>query len=142
MPPADAAIGVPADILRQRPDIRSAERQLAVETARVGIAKADLYPQFSLSGSFGYQSVSSGNLFSSGGNYFSIGPSLRWNIFSGGSILNQIDVQDAIVRQKALQYESIVLNALNEAENTMTAYTEDSMRLKHLEKTVEASKKQ
>ncbi|WP_319202393.1 efflux transporter outer membrane subunit [uncultured Ilyobacter sp.] len=141
VPPADAAIGVPADILRQRPDIRSAERQLAVETARVGIAKADLYPQFSLSGSFGYQSVSSGNLFSSGGNYFSIGPSLRWNIFSGGSILNQIDVQDAIVRQKAIQYESTVLNALNEAENTMTAYTEDSMRLKHLEKTVKASKK-
>ena len=141
VPPADAAIGIPADILRQRPDIRKAERQLAVETARVGIAKADLYPQFSLSGSFGYQSVASGNLFSSGGNYFSIGPSLRWNIFSGGSILNQIDVQDAIVRQKAIQYESVVLSALNEAENSMTAYTEDSMRLKHLEETVEASKK-
>ncbi len=141
VPPADAAIGVPADLLRQRPDIRRAERQLAAETARIGIAKADLYPQFSLSGSFGYQSISSGNLFTSGGNYFSIGPSLRWNIFSGGSILNQIDVQDAIVRQKATQYESTVLSALNEAENSMTAYTEDSMRLVYLEKTVEASKK-
>lgn len=141
VPPRDAAIGVPSDILRQRPDIRRAERQLAVETARVGIAKSDLYPQFSLSGSFGYQSVSGGNLFSSGGNYFSMGPSLRWNIFSGGSILNQIDVQDSIVRQKATQYESIVLSALNEVENSMTSYTEDSIRLGHLEKTVEASKK-
>jgi NodT family efflux transporter outer membrane factor (OMF) lipoprotein len=141
VPPENAAVGIPTNLLRQRPDIRRAERQLAVETARVGIAKADLYPQFSLSGSFGYQSLSGGNLFSSGSNYFSIGPSLRWNIFSGGSILNQIDVQDAIVRQKAIQYENIVLNALNEAENSMMAYTENSLRLGYLEKTVETSKK-
>lgn len=141
LPPENAAVGVPANILRQRPDIRRSERQLAAETARVGIAKADLYPQFSLSGSFGYSTVSSGSLFSSGSNYFSVGPSLRWNIFSGGSILSQIDVQDAIVRQTALKYENTVLDALNEAENSMTAYTEKMLQLKHLEKTVETSKK-
>ena len=86
LPPLTATIGVPADLLRQRPDIRRAERQLAAQTARIGMARAELFPRFSLTGSFGYESVDTDNLFDADSRVFSLGPSLRWHIFDGGRI--------------------------------------------------------
>ena len=141
LPPQQATVGVPADLLRQRPDIRRAERLLAAQTARIGVATADLYPSFSLSGSFGYESIDASDLFDAGSRVYSLGPSLRWNIFSGGRIRNQIKAQDAVTRQALLAYEQAVLNALREVENALRAYVEDRVRLAALERSVVAARR-
>ncbi len=141
LPPKNATVGVPADLLRHRPDIRRAERLLAAQTARIGVATAELYPSFTLTGSFGYESIDAGDLFDPASRVFSFGPSLRWNIFSGGRIRNQIKAQDAITRQALLAYEHAVLNALREVENILKAYVEDKIRLAALERSVEAARK-
>lgn len=141
LPPTKATVGVPADLLRQRPDIRGAERRLAAQTARIGVATADLYPRFSLSGTFGYEAVNSQDLFNPASQIFSFGPSLRWNIFSGGSIRNEIKAQDALTRQTLLAYEQSVLNALREVENALKAYVEDRVRLEALERSVAAARR-
>lgn len=141
LPPARATVGVPADMMRQRPDIRRAERQLAAQTARIGIATADLYPSFSLTGSFGYESVDSGDFFDAGSRAYAFGPSIRWDIFSGGRIRNQIRVQDAATRRFLFAYEQTVLNALREVENALKAYIEDRVRLTALERSVTAARR-
>jgi NodT family efflux transporter outer membrane factor (OMF) lipoprotein len=139
LPPAKATLGMPADLLRQRPDIRRAERQLAAQTARIGVATADLYPSLSLTGSFGYESVNTNDLFEPASNVFAFGPSLRWNIFSANRIRNQVKAQDAVARQYMLRYESTVLNALNEVENALRSYIEDRVRLEALTRAVDAA---
>ncbi|GAU08746.1 RND transporter [Desulfoplanes formicivorans] len=141
LPPQKATLGMPADLLRQRPDIRRAERQLAAQTARIGVAKADLYPSLSLTGSFGYESVNTNDLFEPASNVFAFGPSLRWNIFSANRIRNRVKAQDAVARQYMLRYESTVLNALNEVENALRAYIEDRVRLEALSRAVDAARR-
>jgi len=141
VPPLQVAVGVPADLLRQRPDIRRAEREVAVQTARIGIATADLYPTLTLLGTIGLEAEDVGNLFSSGSHFYTIGPSARWNVFAGGSIRSRIQVEDARTEQALLQYEQSVLRALNEAENAMTAYLEERKRMEALERSVSAAKR-
>lgn len=140
LPPPEVAVGVPADLLRRRPDIRRAERQLAAQTARVGVATADLYPTFSLAGTLGLASISTGSFFSSDSGFFSLGPLFNWNVFDGNRIRNRIKVQDARTEQALLFYESTVLDALGEVENAMTAYLQERMRLAALERSAEASR--
>lgn len=140
LPPEKVTVGVPANLLRQRPDVRRAERQLASQTARIGVFKADLYPSFSLSGSLGYESIDAGDLFDADSRVLSFGPSLRWNIFSGGRIRQQIKAQDARTRQALFGYEQSVLNALREVENALVAYVEDRTRLSALGRSVTASR--
>jgi NodT family efflux transporter outer membrane factor (OMF) lipoprotein len=141
VPPKKIATGVPADILRQRPDIRSAERKLAAQTARIGIAKADLYPSFSLLGSIGYQSFDTSDFFSPDSFFFQIGPSVRWNFFQGGRVRQQIKVEDARTEQLLLTYEKTILNALNEVENAFTSYIQQRIQYDYLKKSVKSSKK-
>ncbi len=141
LPPKKATLGMPADLLRQRPDIRRAERQLAAQTARIGVAKADLYPSLSLTGSFGYESINTKDLFEPASNVFAFGPSLRWNIFSANRIRNQVKAQDAVARQYMFRYESTVLNALNEVENALRAYIEDRVQLEALNRAVDAARR-
>lgn len=141
LPPARATVGVPADLLRQRPDIRAAERNLAAQTARIGVATADLYPSFTLAGAFGFESVDLEDLFEAGSRTLSFGPSLRWQIFSGGSIRSRIDAQDAVTKQALLAYEQRILSALNEVENALRAYLEDRIRLSALGRSVAASQR-
>ena len=141
LPPEKATVGVPADLLRQRPDIRRAERELAAQTARVGVATADLHPSFSLNGSLGFESVSTGELFTAGSRVFTLGPSLRWNIFSMEKIRNRIRAEDAVTRQRLLAYEYAVLNGLREVENNLKAYIEDRVRLSALERSVAAARR-
>jgi NodT family efflux transporter outer membrane factor (OMF) lipoprotein len=141
LPPQRITVGVPANLLRQRPDVRRAERQLAAQTARIGIFKADLYPSFSLFGSLGLESIDSGDLLDAGSHVFTFGPSLRWNIFSGGRIRQRIKAQDARTRQALFGYEQSVLNALKEVENALVAYIEDRSRLSALERSVAASRR-
>ena len=141
VPPAQVSVGVPANLLRQRPDIRRAERQLAAQTARIGIATADLYPSLSLSGSFGFEAVDAGDLFQGGSKAFGFGPTVRWLLFDGSRVRNRIQVEDALAEQVLYQYEQSVLNALNEAENALTEYLEQRIRLAALERSVQAAQR-
>jgi outer membrane protein TolC len=118
--------------MRRRPDIRRAERNLAAQTARIGVATADLYPKFRLMGTIGLESVSTGNFLSSDSSTWSISPGVSWNIFHGGAIRQNIKVQSARQEQSLIQYESAVLNAQEEAENVLVAYAKEQRRRKSL----------
>ncbi len=128
----DLAVGIPADVLRQRPDIRRAERQLAAQTARVGVATAEMYPKINLTGSIGFESLSLDNLISAGSRAYSLGPRITWPIFKAGSIRSNIEVQSALQEQYLIQYETAVLRALAEVENTLVAYMEEQNRRESL----------
>jgi NodT family efflux transporter outer membrane factor (OMF) lipoprotein len=139
--PKEVAVGVPSDLLRQRPDIRRAERKLAAETARIGVATADLYPRFALLGTLGLDATDAARVFASGSTFYSLGPSLRWNVFDAGRIRSQIKVADARTEQALLQYEQTVLRALSEVENAMTAFVEERNRMEALQRSVAASRR-
>jgi len=140
LPPAEVAVGIPADQVRQRPDVRSAERQLAAQTARIGVATADLYPSFTLTGTLGFASLETGNFFDSGSHIYGIGPSFRWNLFDMGKIRQQIAVQDARTEQALLAYKLVVLEAVKEVEDSLVGYHEQRLRLSALRHSVEASR--
>jgi NodT family efflux transporter outer membrane factor (OMF) lipoprotein len=137
--PLEVAVGVPADVLRRRPDVRRAERRLAAQTALVGVATADLYPRFSLLGSIGFEALSLDNLFSAGGRTHGIGPTVAWPVFDAGSVRSNIEVQSALQEQALFQYEAAVLAALEEVENTLVAYAEEQHRGRSLRMATQAA---
>jgi NodT family efflux transporter outer membrane factor (OMF) lipoprotein len=139
--PTEVAIGIPADLLRRRPDIRRAERELAAQTARIGVATADLYPRFSLLGSIGLEASDFGSLFELGSRAYSVGPSFQWNIFDAGRIRSNIVIQDARQEQALIRYESAVLTALEDVENALVAYAREQVRRQSLLKAVDASQR-
>lgn len=138
--PLTVTVGVPAETLRQRPDLRRAEQQLAGATARVGVAVADLYPKFRLSGSIGIESVDSADILAGAARSWKFGPSFSWPLLAGGQIRRNIEVQSALQEQKLLQYRTVVLNALEEVENSLTAYVEEQRRQAALTEAAEAAK--
>lgn len=121
-------IGLPSDLLRQRPDIRSAERAVAAAYARREAAVADLYPKISLLGTVGLASVAAGNFFSGASALWSIGPSITWPIFRGGQIVATIEVRDAQQQQALIAYRRAILNGIEDAENAMAAYRHEQTR--------------
>lgn len=137
--PIEVAIGVPAEALRRRPDVRRAERQLAAQTARVGVATADLYPTFTLLGSIGLEALSTSHFFNSANRAWSIAASMAWPVFRGGAIRQNIEVQDALQEQALNQYESTVLTALEEVENALVAYGEEQNRRQALSEATDAA---
>ncbi len=132
VPPPEITIGVPADVLRQRPDVRRAERQLAAQTARIGVATAELYPKFKLSGAIGLDAFSTGYLLSSDAGSASGGFGITWRVFDAGAIRRNIGIQSALQEQYLIAYESAVLNALEEAENAIFAYAAEEKRRRSL----------
>jgi NodT family efflux transporter outer membrane factor (OMF) lipoprotein len=136
----ELAVGVPADIIRQRPDIRRAERELAAQTARIGEAEADLYPKFSLSGSIGLEALSLGDLISAGSQTWSFGPTIQWPLFDAGKIRSNIKVQGELQQQALLNYASTVLAALEEVENALVAFAQEQQKLGRLEAAAEAAR--
>jgi NodT family efflux transporter outer membrane factor (OMF) lipoprotein len=138
-PPEETLVGKPAELLRQRPDIRQAERELAAQTAQIGVATADLYPRFSLSGAFAFESFSAGDLISSDAFAYSFGPAFRWNLFDGGRIRSNINVQDAIAQEALARYEQTVLGAVEDVETSMALYEEEKDRRDALERSVIAA---
>lgn len=122
------AVGVPADALRRRPDVRKVERELAAQTARVGVATADLYPKITLGGSIGLESLTADRLLSSGSLFYGYGPSISWPIFHAGAIRANIEVQSALEEQALHTYESTVLGALEEVENALVAFAGEQIR--------------
>jgi multidrug efflux system outer membrane protein len=135
-------VGLPVELLRQRPDIRQAERKLAAQTALIGVAKAELYPSFSLVGTF----EMAANDFSDAVSYsksrmHSYGPSVSWNIFDGGRVRNRIRVEDARTEQALNRYEQTVLTALEDVENAVVSYNQEETRREALERSVMAARK-
>jgi outer membrane protein, multidrug efflux system len=139
--PLEVAVGLPADTLRRRPDVRRAERELAAQTARVGVATADLYPRFRLTGSIGLETLSLSNLSSSGIWTLNSGPGISWAIFDAGAIRRNIEVQSTLQEQYLIAYETAVLNALEEAQNALVAYAEEQERRESLREAARAAQK-
>jgi outer membrane protein, multidrug efflux system len=138
--PLKVVVGVPADLLRRRPDVRQAERQLAAQTARIGIAAADLYPKFTLNGSIGLEALSPSNPLSKSLT-LSGGPQVTWALFKGGAIRQNIEVQSALQEQYLITYEATVLSALEEVENAVVAYAEVQQRRQSLSEATQAAQK-
>lgn len=138
--PVDIVAGVPADVLRRRPDIRSAERQLAAQTAQVGVATAALYPSLSLNGSISWTSLTAGDLLDGFRNERS-GLTLSLPIFNGGALRQQIKVQNALVTQALASYESTVLAAYEEVENALDSWTSEQRRHEALVQAVESARR-
>jgi outer membrane protein TolC len=141
VPPEEVTVGLPAELLRQRPDVRRAERFLAAQTAQIGIRTADLYPRFSLFGFLNLESLDAGDLFDGGSLAWGFGLPIRWNIFQGGRIRAAIKVEEARTEQALLFYEQSVLRALEEVENTMVAYYQERLRRDKLVEAVDASQR-
>lgn len=139
--PAEIAVGIPADLLRRRPDIRQAERVLAAQSAQIGIAKADLLPSFALIGTLSISSEEFSDLFKSSSLENFAGPSFRWAILNYGRIQNNIRVQDARFQALISDYENIVLRAQGEVENAIAAYLSAQWRVALLVSSVEAARR-
>jgi NodT family efflux transporter outer membrane factor (OMF) lipoprotein len=139
--PLEIAVGVPADVLRRRPDVRRAERELAAQTARIGVATAELYPKFSLLGSIGLEALSLGELFSTGARTYGAGPRVTWAIFDAGRIRRNIEVQNALQETALLQYEAAILTALEDVENSLVAYAKEQVRREFLTEASQASQR-
>ena len=119
---------LPSDLLRRRPDIRAAEREIAAATARVGVATADLFPKFNIVGTAGLESINPGDFFFGTSRMWQVGPSMTWPIFEGGRIRANIEVRNAQEEQALLYYRKTVLNALAEVEDALVAYAKEHTR--------------
>ena len=134
--------GLPSDLLRRRPDVRYAERTLAAATARIGVAKADLFPRFSLTGNFGLQAEELRIIPMTGiSRYWSFGPTIRWPIFAAGRIRANIRAQGERQTQALLTYEKTVLLALEDVENALVACETEQARRRNLYDAVAASQR-
>lgn len=137
------AVGVPADVIRRRPDVRQAEQELAAQTAQIGVTTSELYPKFTLNGSIGVEASSINRLISNvsspGTRILSGGPKVSWALFDAGAIRQNIKVQSAIQEQKLIAYESTILAALEDAENALVAYANEQDRNYNLTEAVDAA---
>jgi NodT family efflux transporter outer membrane factor (OMF) lipoprotein len=136
-PPA-VPVGLPSDLIHRRPDIQQAERQLAAATARIGVATADLFPQFSLTGDIGLESIYASDWFTAGSRYWSAGPMVQWRIFDAGRIRANIHLQTARQEEALAGYEQAVLAAFEDVENALTAYAHEQVRRQSLARAVQA----
>lgn len=138
-PPASVAIGVPAELLRRRPDIRRAERDAAAQCARIGVAVSRLYPHFALNGSIGYQADQVDKMFTGEGFVGAFGPSFYWDILNYGRIKNDIRVEDARFEQLIVLYQNTVLRAASEVESASKLFLTSREEVAFLEQSVDAA---
>src|SRR3954454_19892899 len=135
--PAEVIVGVPCDLLRRRPDVRRAERQVAAQSARIGVAASDLYPHFSLLGTIGLSAEHFPDLFDTPGSMVgNISPGVRWDILNYGRLINNVRVQDARFQALAYAYQDRVLNAGREVEDEMVVFLRSQEEAKHLDLSV------
>ncbi len=147
-PPPQVALGIPADLLRRRPDIQTAEWQAAAQCAQIGVAKADLFPAFSLTGSFGFAATQTGTntttlaqMFNGISRSWNVGPGVQWNIFNYGRIMNNVRVQDAKFQELIINYRNTVLKAQQEVENALIAFLKAQQRAVKLAGATAAAKR-
>ena len=145
--PSEVAVGIPAELLRRRPDIRFAERTLAAQSAQIGFAKADLFPHFSLFGTLGFQTSdytdnsSFSDLFKRDSFTYSAGGGFNWDLFNYGRITNQVRVEDARFQELAVNYEDTVIRAAQEVEDAMVGFLKSQDAVFFLADAVKASKR-
>src|SRR5262249_981202 len=139
--PPEVLVGLPSDLLRRRPDIRRAERQLAAATAQVGAAMADLFPRFSLTGIAGLESVRTSDWFTRGSRFWSIGPTISWPVFDAGKIRANIEIRNAQQEQALTQYEKSVLTAFQDVETALVNYANEQVRYRSLTDAVAANRR-
>ena len=139
--PPEVPVGLPSELLRQRPDIRRAEAEIIAQTARLGVAKSELYPKFQLTGLLGRTATTPGGLTLGLGNFFSIGPSIRLPIFNAGRIRSNIKAQDARLDQSILLYEDTLRHSLEDVENSLTSYEREREQRAQLEKAVASNRR-
>lgn len=137
--PAQVAVGIPAELLRRRPDIRRAEREVAAQSALIGVATAELYPHFSINGTILLDATNFQDLFDTDSFAGTVGPSFRWNIFNYGRLTNNIRVQEARFQQLAVLYQNTVLQANAEAENAIVGFLKAQQQAKALSRSAEAA---
>lgn len=139
--PPVVPVGLPSDLLLRRPDVQQAGEQLAAATASIGVARADLFPKFYLTGALGVQSVGASDWFTSGSRFWSLGPTVQWRIFDAGRIRANVRVQTARQQQALAAYEQTVLTAFEEVENNLTAYANEQIRRQSLTEAAAAAQK-
>ncbi len=139
--PPQVPVGLPSDLLRRRPDIRQAEAQLHSATAQIGVATADLFPKFSLTGSLTYQNNLVHDLFTGASRFSSFGPTVSWPIFQGGSLISNVRVQQALRDQAYISYQKTVLAALQDVENSLISFEKEWEHRKALTDAVVANRK-
>ncbi len=126
--PPEVPVGLPSDLLLRRPDIRRAEADVHAATARIGVAKADLFPRFAIGGSVGLQGPKFEDLGTIANRYWSIGPSISWNLFQGGAVRAAVRAQEAAAEASIAAYQQTVLTALSEVESSLVTYTKEQQR--------------
>jgi NodT family efflux transporter outer membrane factor (OMF) lipoprotein len=145
-PPPQVAVGIPADLLRRRPDVRSAELQAVAQCAQIGVAKADLFPAFSLTGTFGFLSTTIGkfklsDITSWRARQVTAGPSLQWNLLNYGQITNNVRLQDAKFQELLITYQNKVLQAQQEVEDSLAGFLRAQENAEYLSSTEDAAKR-
>ncbi len=137
--PPQIPAGLPSDLLRRRPDVRQAEAQLHAATAQIGVATADLFPKFSLTGTVSWQTNLLSACWATASRTYSFGPSVTWPIFQGGAIVSNIRVQEALTDQAFITYRKTVLGAFQDVENALIAFTKEQEHYKSLKDSVAAN---
>ncbi len=135
--PPEVAIGIPADLLRRRPDVRAAERNLAAQCAQIGIADADFYPHVSIIGTLGYSAANFNQLFQPSAFNSNVGPTLQWNLLNYFRLLNNVRLQDARFQELIATYQNTVLNANQDVENGIVTFLRGQSRTKFQQKAVD-----
>ncbi|HEY1686018.1 MAG TPA: efflux transporter outer membrane subunit [Tepidisphaeraceae bacterium] len=138
--PPRVPIGLPSELLRRRPDIREAERKLAAATARIGAAKAQLFPQFSITGQLGLDSSQPKELLDWSSRYFLLSPGVSWPIFDAGQISGKVKVQRELAKQALIAYRQTILQALKEVDDAIANYRQEQLREASLVEAVNSSK--
>ena len=143
---SQVATYLPAELLRRRPDIRRAEMRAAAQSAQIGVARAELYPSFSLFGSIGWTATdigdnSLGDIFESNNFAYTFGPTFKWNLFNYGRLKNEVRIQDARYQQTILNYQNTVLNAAREVEDVMKNLVKSLEEAQHIEASVDSSQR-
>lgn len=139
--PPEVAVGIPAELLRRRPDIRRAELQAAAQSAQIGIARADLFPAFSIAGNFGFTANDFTRLFR-GSSYSGFGgPAFQWNLFNYGRLKNNVRANDAAFQELVVSYQETVLRAAQEVEDAIVAFLRSQEQERFLSESVESGKR-
>ncbi|HAL45117.1 MAG: hypothetical protein A2Y12_03400 [Planctomycetes bacterium GWF2_42_9] len=138
--PPEIPVGLPSELLRRRPDIRRAERQLAQATANIGVAVAEIFPKFSLTGTAGYESLKKDTWFKNDSGYWSIGPQVSWRLLDFGHVFADIKIANSLQRQALVAYQQTILLAFQDVENSLIAYTNERIRYDSLAQAVAANR--
>ena len=136
VPPKDVAVGIPAQLITRRPDVRMAERNAAAQCAKIGVAMSELFPHLYINGSFGYNAMNNTALFTSPAAYGTIGPGLSWNIFNYGRLLNNVKMQDANFQVNVAKFQQSLVGAGKEVENAIVEYVKSGDAIKEMEVSV------